>query len=234
MQDADRFKLLHGPYRAPRFRYGATVACQAYGLVKVVGVTSARIPWPVSLRGSSRVLVLYGSLVRAVRRESNQAVAYWWGVSGQTVTKWRKALSVATTNEGTWRLRSEYALEEPIADGRKLAWTKARDPVRRAKIAASRLGKKRPPHVIEAIRKAHLGKKHSPEVRAKMSAAHRRRGTRPPKAGRPWTAAEDAIVRSLPAAEVVQKTGRPLSSVYGRRRELGMPDGRTRNPSSGK
>jgi hypothetical protein len=43
MQDADRFQLLYGPYRAPRFRYGATVACQAYGLVKIVGVTSARI-----------------------------------------------------------------------------------------------------------------------------------------------------------------------------------------------
>jgi hypothetical protein len=102
------------------------------------------------------ILASSSILATAVRRESNQAVSYWWGVSGQTVTKWRKALSVATTNEGPRRLRSEYALEEPIADGRKLAWTKARDPIRRAKIAASKLGKKRPRHVVEAHRQANL------------------------------------------------------------------------------
>jgi transposase-like protein len=33
----------------------------------------------------------------AIRRESNQAVAYWFGVSDQTVSKWRKALGVDMT-----------------------------------------------------------------------------------------------------------------------------------------
>lgn len=37
-----------------------------------------------------------------------------------------------------------------------------------------------------------------------MSEAHRKRGTRPPKAVRPWSAAEDALVRSLAPAEVVK------------------------------
>jgi hypothetical protein len=27
MNDAARFKLLHGPYRTPRFRYGTTAFC---------------------------------------------------------------------------------------------------------------------------------------------------------------------------------------------------------------
>jgi hypothetical protein len=60
------------------------------------------------------------------------------------------------TNEGISRLRSTHALKEPISNGRKKAWTKARDPERRAKIAASKLGKKRPRHVVEAHRQANL------------------------------------------------------------------------------
>jgi hypothetical protein len=68
----------------------------------------------------------------------------------------------------------------------------------------------------------------STEARRKMSAAQRRRGTRPPKAGRPWTAEEDALVRALPAKEVAARTGRTLGAVHDRRRILGMPDGRTR------
>ena len=63
-------------------------------------------------------------------------------------------------------------------------WAKAKDPVRRAKIAASKLGKPRPQHVMEALREANLGRKLPAAQRAKMSAAHKRRGTRPPAAKR--------------------------------------------------
>ena len=62
--------------------------------------------------------------------------------------------------------------------------------------------------------------------RRKLSEAQRRRGARPPKAGRPWTAAEDELGRTLPAPEAAARTGRPLCSVYGRRRQLNLPDGR--------
>jgi len=61
-----------------------------------------------------------------------------------------------------------------------------------------------------------------------MSEAQRRRGARPPKAGRPWTDEEDALLRSLPAMEVARRTGRTLSAVWSRRQILGMPDGRTK------
>jgi hypothetical protein len=59
-----------------------------------------------------------------------------------------------------------------------------------------------------------------------MIAAHKARGTRPPKAGRPWSPEEDALVRTLRPVEAAAKTGRTLAAVYARRAVLGVPDGR--------
>ena len=39
---------------------------------------------------------------------------------------------------------------------------------------------------------------------------------------------EDRLIRTLPAAEVVKRTGRTLQAVYSRRSLLRMPDGRTK------
>jgi hypothetical protein len=46
--------------------------------------------------------------------------------------------------------------------------------------------------------------------------------------GRPgsWTAAEDDLVRTLPAAEAARRTGRPMRAVYWRRHLLRAPDAR--------
>ena len=52
---------------------------------------------------------------------------------------------------------------------KKKAWAKGKDPERCAKIAASKVGKKRPPHVIEAMRIGRTGKPQSAETRKKMS-----------------------------------------------------------------
>src|SRR5262249_15225739 len=67
---------------------------------------------------------------------------------------------------------------------------------------------------------------HSDETRRKMSAAHRKRGTRPPAVGVEWSPAEDELVRALSAAEAAARTGRTLSAVYMRRRRLQVADGR--------
>lgn len=217
---ADATRLLFGPYAAPPFEYGQVVRDEARGDVEIVGLTDARIPWPVGKIGSAKSLVVYAGLADAVRTESNVAVCFWWGVTPQTVSKWRKALGVGMVTAGTRRLFQENAAQPAVVEGRRKAQAKARDPQRRAKIAAARRGKKRPPEVVEAVRRAHLGTKSSAETRAKLSAAHRRRGTRPPKAGRAWTAAEDELVGRLPPAEAAVRTGRSLSSVYGRRSEL--------------
>jgi len=229
MHDAERFRLRFGPYRTPRFKYGDQVKDARRGPVTIVGLSDAPIPWPIGagVRGA-KSLVLFGALVRAVRRESNQAVAQAWGVTGQTVTAWRRALGVGPTTDETSKLRSAHFREPWALEAQKKAWAKARDPQRRAKIAAARRGKPRPAHVIEVTRERYLGKTLSAETRRKMSEAHKRRRSWPPLAGRPWTPAEDELVRTLRIAEVVEQTGRSISAVKSRRRTLGVADGRTK------
>jgi hypothetical protein len=224
----DRHQLLFGPYRTPRFRYSSVVMCELRGEVELVGLREAPIPWPVGRRvgthGSSRGLVLYGALARAVRLESSLAVAYWWGVTPQTVTVWRRALGVGPTTTGTSVLRARVMLGEHGQRMRNLGRAKARDPERCAKIAAARRGKPRPAYVREAIGRAHTARVHSEEERQKRSEAHKRLGTWPPAAGRPRTEAEDAVVRSLRLEEAAKVlTGRTVGSIRSRRRTLKMP-----------
>jgi hypothetical protein len=84
---------------------------------------------------------------------------------------------------------------------------KVRDPERRAKIAAAKRGKPRPPEVLEA------------------SETHKRRWANDP---RRWTAEEDAMILKLTATEVAKRTGRTVAAVKNRRVRLGLPDGRTK------
>lgn len=97
-----RHELRYGPYESTRFRYGSTVTDAARGDVVFVALSDGRIPWPLGrvTGNSNRALILYRDLARAVRRESASAVAYWWGVTAQTVTRWRKALGVVGPTDG--------------------------------------------------------------------------------------------------------------------------------------
>jgi Ni/Co efflux regulator RcnB len=136
--------------------------------------------------------------------------------------KWRNALDVGSSNAGIRALRSDIFRHEPWAKlTRQKAWAKARDPVRREKIAAAKRGVVRPA-VMAKVRKSNIGRTLNDETRRKMSEAHRRRGTRPPKAGRSWSDHEDAMLRSLPAGDVARRTGRTLRAVYNRRSKLGL------------
>ncbi|MGD9646352.1 MAG: hypothetical protein AB7U73_11625 [Pirellulales bacterium] len=218
-----RYQLHFGPYRTPTYRYGKQVMDDVRGKVRIVGTSGGRFAWPVGQLGRCRSLVVYRGLAKAIRREAVQAVAYWWGVTPQTVTKWRRRLGITKQlPQGTRRLQQAYSHEPFFKRARRLAHAKARDPERCAKIAAARRGKPRPPHVVEAIRQAHLGMRHTPEARRKMSEAQRRRGAWPPKAGKPWSAKEDALLRKLPTEEVAKRTGRTLPAIYCRRRVLGL------------
>jgi hypothetical protein len=120
----DRLRLLFGPYRTPRFRYGQRVFCEARGWVKIVGLRDGPIPWPYGRRPGvkSKALILYADLARAVRRESAQAIAAWWGVGMYTVWKWRKALGVPKFNEGTRQVKRDNFLGPAYLDARKRAW----------------------------------------------------------------------------------------------------------------
>jgi hypothetical protein len=44
VNDRDRFRLLFGSYRTPRFRYGRKVLCAVRGEVVVVGLSDGPIP----------------------------------------------------------------------------------------------------------------------------------------------------------------------------------------------
>jgi hypothetical protein len=232
--DRERFKLLD-TYRTPRFRYGAVVMDEVHGWVRIVGLSDAPIPWPVGMSpghnaGRQRFLIVYGGLARAVRRESNQAVARAWGVTPQTVSAWRKALGVEVVNEGTRRLMRERALTEEFQQGTAAkGWAKNQDPARRAKLSAALRGRPMTEQNRLALRWANLGRCPLEATRRKMSAAAKRRGARPPAAGRPWTEAEDRAVRTLRPEAAAAKTGRTLTAVFKRRYKLRTPDGRVNN-----
>ena len=150
MDDANRLKLL-GKYKSPRFRYGQVVRCEVRGEVRIVGLTDAPIPWPVTVKGRVRSLVIYKGLARAIRRESGVAVCHHRGITNQTVSKWRAVLGVGPVTVGIRRLPSERAQEPDIAAALAKAQAKASDPERRRKIAEAKRGKPRPPYVIEAM-----------------------------------------------------------------------------------
>ncbi|HZZ77570.1 MAG TPA: hypothetical protein VFE62_03570 [Gemmataceae bacterium] len=221
MQDHERVKLIAGPYRMPRCRIGGVLRCARYGKVIVRGITDAPIPWPYTWVTKYRhpTLILCGDLARAVRTESGVAIKHHFGVGDYLIWQWRKALGVEITNDGTSALRSRWGQEEDTIAQLKEA---RRSPKRAAKIAAARRGKPRPRHVIEAMRRANLGRKASASARAKMSAAHKRRGTRPPAAGPAWSAEDDALLGTMLDREVSRRIGRSERAVVDRRRVLGV------------
>ena len=187
MTDTDRVKLLFGPYRTSRFRLGQVVTDEARDRdVVIVGISDDRIPWPIGQPKGSRArsLIVFDALAEAVRTKANQAVCHWWGITPQTVTKWRKALGVGRMTAGTTALKRDYFNEPWGKRARKKAHAKARDPVRRAKIAAARRGKPRPAHVVEGMRERMLGTKHSDETRRTMSDTHKQRGRARPRPAR--------------------------------------------------
>ena len=111
---------LIGRYSTPRFRIGDVVECAMWGPVRIVGLTDAKIPWPIAqARGKGAGgLVDYAGLERAVRVESNVAICHWWGVTPQTVRKWRRALGVGPHTKGSRRLRAAYGAEPEAVTAR--------------------------------------------------------------------------------------------------------------------
>jgi hypothetical protein len=99
MNHRDRIKLLFGPYRPLALRRGDRASCLYRDCdVVVTSWTAARIPWPrcraLDGRGGGSGLLVDEELARAIRQESAAAIAYWWGVNGETVWRWRRAFDV--------------------------------------------------------------------------------------------------------------------------------------------
>ena len=159
----------------------------------------------------------------AVQKESNRAICHWWGVTGQTVSQWRKTLGVGRSNPGTSRLHAEHYRDHVGEAMHKALLPALRSPERRAKISAAKLGKPRPD--LSERNRSRRGAKLSAGARQRMKEAWQKHGFVGGKKGaRAWTPAEDELVRTLPTAEAARLMGRTLASVGSRRRKLRAND----------
>src|SRR5262245_44485032 len=84
-------QLRFGPYLTPVMATGVVVECEIRGLVQIVGLSDAPIPWPMGERDGERQLVVFKSLARALRQDAPQAVAAAWGVDLPVVDGWKAA-----------------------------------------------------------------------------------------------------------------------------------------------
>jgi len=225
-------KLRFGPYPTPRYKYRERVLDEARGQVGIVGTSDGRIAWPIGVRRGSRAVVLYSSLVSAVRRETAIAVRYWWGVSAFLIKKWRRALRVNPENEGRIARRREFGLCKAGMKRVKAMLRAAQLPATHAKIAATKRGKPRSLHVAQMLRKLQLGKRHSAATRRKMSRSHKLQWKRSPIAERRWQPWEDVIVPKLSPSAAAKMTRRTLRAVMSRRSVLKVPSSRPRGASA--
>jgi hypothetical protein len=158
---------------------------------------------------TSRGFVLYGHLAKAVRLEAAVVICHWWGVAPNTVSRWRRALGVGRKTEGGHALWSAYTREEWAVAARAKGRAKAKSPEALAKLSASLRGRRLSDHTKQALRRARLGTKHSDETRQKIAEATRLHG-RLPRGMRPWTKQEDALLRRLPATELLGAQSAPF------------------------
>lgn len=213
MPDDARFQLL-GAYGTPSVRTGSWRKCIVRGEVRVVGYSDGPIPRPIGYRQgtSENTLIVYGDLAEG----DSPGVKPGHRLLVRRLHPGRQPVAAGPPREPRER-------RNPV-----LIRATGCDPDRREKISEARTGKRRPrKHMLPAW-KADTGRVPTAETRAKLSAASKERAKTFLPSDRAWTATEDEWVRTLAAAEVAARTGRSVNSVYCRRRELNVPDGRTK------
>jgi hypothetical protein len=226
MIDSERFKLLYGPYVAPRCSLGDKLLCEYRGQeVTVIGMTDALIPWPRTRRSTNASPILCGDLIRAVRTESAMAVAHHWGVSQNTVWQWRRALDVPAMTNGSRRLRIEYAAETLTPEVRAKAREAMHSEDVRAKLSALRKGRRQHPNTTAAFREFAKRPK-SEEWKRGQSERSRKMWENPEAYGLPprrhWTDEEIALLGTDTDRVIANSLGLPINVVKQKRQRLGI------------
>jgi hypothetical protein len=226
MIDSERFKLLYGPYVAPKCGLGDKLPCEYKGReVTVKGMTDAPIQWPCARRNRNASPILCGDLIRAVRTESVMAVAQHWGVGRSVVWRWRRALDVGPMTNGSRRLRIEYAVETLTPEVRAKAREAMHSEKVRAKLSALRKGRKQHPNTIAACRE--LGKRpKSDEWKRGMSERSRKMWANAEAYGLPsqrkWTEEEIALLGTDTDRTIARILGLPINVITNKRARLGI------------
>ena len=224
--DSERYKLLYGPYEVPKCRLGDKLVCEYRDReVTVKGMTDARIQWPCARRSVRRSPIVCGDLVRAIRTESEMAVAYHWGVGDSTVWKWRQALNVPRMTNGSRRLRIEYAIEILTPEVRERGKEAMHSPEVRAKLSAVKKGRPPHPNTIAACRE--LGRRPKTEAwKQRLSERSKKMWENPEAYGLPsrrkWTEEELALVGTDRDKAVAKALGLPAKVVQSKRESLGI------------
>lgn len=244
MNDLDRFKLLHGPYVAPRVVRGDNLFDVVRNAsVRVGGYTNTIIPWPRVLKTGNASLIVTEELARAVRTESVLAITHHWGPNFVTVWKWRKALGVPQVNEGTARLYADYKPEKLPDEVAAVGRANAATPEHYARMSEARTGKRAHPHTAEVLRhyaglrkkKSHrekIGKagqrywlKLMPRIPNELVRAviEYRKLAPAPSRGVQWSRDEEALLGLGPDRLIAGVLGRTKASVMLHRQSCGIP-----------
>jgi hypothetical protein len=227
MIDSERFKLLYGPYSPPKCRIGDKLPCEYRGReVKVRRITDAPIQWPATRGGPNASPILCGDLIRAVRVESEIAVAHHWGVTEGTVCLWRRALGVPPITNGTRRLRIEIAAEVLTPEVHRKAVEATCSPEARAKRSALLTGRAAHPNTVAGLLEAAKRPK-SEKWKRDLSQRTKALWEHPEEHGLPpshqWKDEEIALLGTDTDGAIARRLGLAKKRVSWKRAQLGIP-----------
>jgi len=226
MIDSERFKLLYGPYLPPKCQVGDKLLCESRGReVTVLGMSVGLIPWPTTQGNGRNSLILCGELIRAVRLESEIAVAHHWGVAQSTVGTWRRALEVPRMTLGSRRLRIEFATESLTPEVRAMARAAMHSTEVRAKLSAAKAGRPVHPNTIAALLEAAQRPK-SDDWKRGQSERSRKMWQNPEAYGLPshrkWSDEQIALLGTDSDRAIAQVLGLTTNVVKYQRERLGI------------
>lgn len=192
----------------------------------MAGRSDAPIPWPFRKGQGRPSCILCGDLIRAVKTESEIAVAHHWGVDKKTVWAWRKALDVPRMTKGGTQLAIDYVPERLTDEARAVQKVVMDQPEVRAKIRASKVGKPLHPNLVAAQREA-VKKPKSKAWKKKASARMSAIWAHPEEHGlsacHHWTEEQIALLGTDTDGAIAERLGIPPFKVENKRRQLGIP-----------